>query len=40
MHEQIVASILGDENSRLFTVLIGLSEIIMAIWVLTKFKSK
>ncbi|WP_262492812.1 DoxX-like family protein [Marivirga tractuosa] len=39
-HEQIVASILGDENSRLFTVLIGLSEIIMAIWILTKFKSK
>ncbi|MGJ3234162.1 DoxX-like family protein [Marivirga sp.] len=39
-HEQIVARILGDENSRLFTVLIGFSEIIMAIWVLTKFKSK
>jgi len=39
-HEEIVASILGDENSRLFTVLIGLSEITMAIWVLTKFKSK
>jgi uncharacterized membrane protein YphA (DoxX/SURF4 family) len=39
-HEEIVARILGDENSRLFTILIGLSEIIMAIWVLTKFKSK
>ena len=39
-HEQIVARILGDENSRLFTILIGLSEIIMAIWILTKFKSK
>jgi uncharacterized membrane protein YuzA (DUF378 family) len=39
-HEEIVASILGNENSRLFTILIGLSEIIMAIWVLTKFKSK
>lgn len=39
-HEEIVARILGDENSRLFTVLIGLSEIIMAIWILTKFKSK
>lgn len=39
-HEQIVAEILGDENSRLFTFLIGLSEIIMAIWVLSKYKSK
>ncbi|WKK76635.1 DoxX-like family protein [Marivirga salinae] len=39
-HEQIVARILGDENSRLFTILIGISEIIMTIWVITKFKSK
>jgi hypothetical protein len=39
-HEQIVATILGDEFARPLTVLIGLSEIIMAIWVLTRFKSK
>lgn len=39
-HEQIVARILGEEHSRLLTVLIGLSEILMAICVLTKFKSK
>lgn len=37
-HEQIVAGILGQEHSRTFTVLIGLSEIIMAIWILTKWK--
>lgn len=39
-HQQIVAKILGDDDSRMLTVLIGLSEIVMAIWVLTKFKSK
>lgn len=39
-HEQIVARILGDEYSRVLTVLIGLSEIIMAIWILSKFKPK
>jgi len=39
-HEQIVANILGEEFSRPLTVLIGLSEIVMAVWVLTKFKSK
>jgi hypothetical protein len=38
-HEQIVARILGDDNSRLFTVLIGLSEVVMAVWVLTRYKS-
>ena len=39
-HEQIVARILGDDFSRPLTVIIGLSEIVMAIWVLTKSKSK
>ncbi len=39
-HEQIVAGILGDDYSRTLTILIGLSEIVMAIWVLTKFKTK
>ena len=39
-HEQIVARILGNDYSRPLTILIGLAEIIMAIWVLTKFKSK
>ncbi len=39
-HEQIVARILGDDYSRVLTILIGLSEIAMAIWVLSKFKSR
>lgn len=39
-HEQIVARILGNDYSRLLTLLIGFAEIVMAIWVLTKFKSK
>jgi hypothetical protein len=39
-HEQIVARILGDDYSRFLTVLIGLSEIAMAIWVISKFKSR
>ncbi len=39
-HEQIVAAILGEEYSRPLTLLIGITEIIMAIWVLSGFKSK
>ncbi|MEZ4910412.1 MAG: DoxX-like family protein [Saprospiraceae bacterium] len=39
-HEQIVASILGDDHSRLLTMLIGLSEIIMAVWIFSGYKTK
>lgn len=39
-HQEIVASILGDEFARLFTVLIGLAELVMMVWVLSRFKSK
>ncbi len=39
-HEQIVAEILGEEFSRTFTVLIGLSEIVMAIWIVSGYKSR
>lgn len=39
-HQQIVAEILGQEHSRLITILIGLAEIVMAIWVISKYKSK
>jgi DoxX-like protein len=34
-HQEIVASILGDQNARLFTVLIGFSEIGMAAWIIS-----
>jgi uncharacterized membrane protein YphA (DoxX/SURF4 family) len=39
-HEQIVARILGDDHSRLLTILIGISEIIMALWILAAYKTK
>ncbi len=38
-HEQIVVEILGKDYSGTWTVLIGLSEIGMALWILTKYKS-
>ncbi|MDI9363688.1 MAG: DoxX-like family protein [Flavobacterium sp.] len=39
-HELIVARILGKSYSRPLTILIGLSEIIIAIWTLTKIQLK
>ena len=39
-HRQIVASILGEEYSKPLTILIGLSEIGMAIWILSRFKTR
>lgn len=34
-HQEIVARILGNDDSRLLTFLIGLSEIGMAIWIVS-----
>ena len=39
-HQQIVARILGTEHSRLLTIAIGASEIFMAIWIVSKIKSR
>ena len=39
-HQQIVGRILGTEHAEILTQLIGASEIIMAIWILSKFKTK
>ena len=39
-HEQIVARILGDDYARPLTIIIGLSEIIMAVWILSGYKTK
>lgn len=39
-HEQIVARILGDSFARPLTILIGLSEVVMAVWVISRFQSK
>ena len=37
-HQEIVSQILGNEYSRELTVLIGISEIIMAVWILSRYK--
>jgi hypothetical protein len=39
-HRQIVAKILGDEYASGLTMLIGLAEVVMAVWVFSRFKSK
>lgn len=39
-HQQIVAELLGEDNSRLLTIVIGLSEIMMAVWILSGYKTK
>jgi uncharacterized membrane protein YphA (DoxX/SURF4 family) len=39
-HQHIVGRILGDEYSRPLTLLIGLSEIGMAIWILSGIKPR
>ena len=39
-HEQIVAGILGEAYAAPLTILIGFSEIIMAIWIVSKFASR
>ena len=39
-HQKIVSEIIGEDHSRLLTLLIGISEIIMAIWIISNYKSK
>lgn len=39
-HQEIVERILGGANSRIITIIIGVSEILMAIWILSNYKSK
>ena len=39
-HQEIIARILGSEHSRLLTILIGVSEITMAIWVLSGIRTR
>lgn len=38
-HEQIVSRILGDEHSTLIVRSIGVAEVLMALWVLSRIKS-
>ena len=39
-HQEIVARILGNEHSRLLTILIGLSETLMTVWILSGIKTR
>ncbi len=39
-HQQIVSRILGAGESRLLTILIGLSEIVMALWVFSRARQR
>jgi hypothetical protein len=38
-HEAIVARILGQEFAHPLTILIGISEILMAVWIISKFRA-
>jgi len=39
-HEQIIARILGGEYSRLLAISIGFAEVLMAIWILSRIKTR
>ena len=39
-HQQIVARILGEEHAELLTKLIGVSEILMCVWILSRVRSR
>ncbi len=39
-HEEIVARILGAEYARPLTFLIGISEIVMSVWVISRYQPK
>lgn len=39
-HQQIVARILSDDYSRPLTILIGFAEMLMVIWILSRYKSQ
>jgi hypothetical protein len=39
-HELIVAEILGKDHSRTFTLLIGVSEIVLTVWILIRIKTR
>ncbi len=39
-HQQIVGRILGNEYAGILTKLIGVSEILMAVWILSRIKSR
>lgn len=39
-HQEIVAEITRSDSARVLTSLIGIAEVIMSIWILSKYKSR
>lgn len=39
-HQEIVERILGDSYGRPLTILIGISELVMVVWILSRWRSK
>lgn len=39
-HQEIIARILGEENSKLYTLTIGVLEVLMAIWIVSRIQPK
>lgn len=39
-HEEIVSRILGVSYSKVLTILIGIAEVFMGIWILSQYKSR
>ena len=39
-HQQIVASIFGQANSQTYTLLIGVIEIALGVWMISRFKPR
>ena len=39
-HQEIVAQILGSEHASILTKIIGLLELLLAIWILSRYKSR
>ena len=39
-HQEIVSSILGASHSTVITKLIGISEIFMCVWIISRYRSK
>ena len=37
-HERIVAAILGEQHAGMFTIAIGISELVLAIWILSGWR--
>ena len=39
-HQEIVSRILGNDHAKLFTIAIGISEIAMAVWILSGIRRR